>query len=380
MDISLIQSYLNASNLDAWLIYDYHNINPVFGEVLGPHHATRRTFLMVPADGEPVLLLHYVDVGQFDDIQTSVYLDRTEMKEALQQMLSGRRRVALEYSPMGELPNTSYVDAGTMELIRSLGVTPVSSADLYQQVCARWTAEQLQLHRVAAAKLGLILDRVFAYLRANVGRITEYDLQLFIQQEFAVEKLEAPDGPVVAVNAHASDPHFAPSPEQSAVLDWGDWLLIDLWAREPEGVYADATWVAHIGRDATPEQRAVFAVVKGARDRAFAYLRQSFERGETVQGWQVDAVARDFITAQGYGPYFTHRLGHSLGTAVHGRAVNLDGFETRDTRRVIEGIGLTIEPGIYLPEFGVRSEIDVYMSPDGPVITTPLQEDIVLIG
>jgi len=231
--------------------------------------------------------------------------------------------------------------------------------------------------------------------RGNGSPPTEYEIAEFIRQRFREESLEAADGPIVSVNAHCSDPHYEPASEGSSVIQPGDWVLIDLWAREADSppvtlaekevvtgntsVYADITWTAYVG-DQVPEQhQRVFDIVLGARDAALTFLEDSFQRGETVQGWEADAVARSFIEERGYGEYFTHRLGHSISYEVHGEAVNLDSFETYDTRRIIPGIGFSIEPGIYLPEFGVRSEIDAFMSETGPFVSSPVQREVVLI-
>jgi len=316
------------------------------------------------------------------------------MVESLREVLSGAARVAMEYSPNNELPRVSRVDAGTVELVRSLGPEVVSSADLMQFATQRWTSEQLAGHQRAAEKLGQIVNQAFQHIgRPEIERTgreqpesdrdlpTEFEIAEFVRRRFAEEGLEAADGPIVSVNAHCSDPHYEPMPEGSSVIQPGDWVLIDLWAKEnrPNSVYADITWVAYVG-DRVPERhQSIFDIVIGARDAALIYLQECFQQGLTVQGWQADQVARQYIEARGYGEFFTHRLGHSISYEVHGEAVNLDGFETHDTRQIIPGIGFSIEPGIYLPEFGVRSEIDVYMSEAGPYASSPVQRDVVLI-
>jgi Xaa-Pro aminopeptidase len=289
-----------------------------------------------------------------------------------------------------------------------------------QYATQRWTPDQLAGHRRAAEKLGQIVNQAFQLIgqrlveqrlndlsgfdqSATGGWVpaspdpgpglppTEYQIAEFIRRRFREEGLEAADGPIVSVNAHCSDPHYEPAAEGSSVIQPGDWVLIDLWAREAgppsptlargekESVYADITWTAFVGDQVPQRHRQVFDIVIGARDAALRFLEDSFRRGETVQGWQADAVARRFIEERGYGEYFTHRLGHSISYEVHGEAVNLDGFETHDTRRIIPGIGFSIEPGIYLSDFGVRSEIDVFMSEDGPLASSPVQRDVVLI-
>jgi Xaa-Pro aminopeptidase len=380
------QEYLHRVQLPGWLIYDYRRSNPIFWQVVTASGlVTRPCFLHVPAQGTPRLLVHHVDAGKFaaSGIELLVYRSRQTMIEALDRLLSGTTRVAMEYSPHNVIPRVSRVDAGTIELVRSLGVEVVSSADLMQYATQRWTPEQLAGHRRAAAKLGEIVHQAFQYIGARLAdRPTEFQVAEYIRRRFREEGLESPDGPIVAVNAHASDPHYEPSSEGSSILQRGDWVLIDLWAKEvaPGSVYGDITWVAFVGAQAPERHLEVFQAVIGARDAALEYLEESHRQGATVQGWQADAVARQYISQRGYGEYFTHRLGHSIGYEVHGDAVNLDGFETQDTRSIIPGIGFSIEPGIYLPEFGVRSEIDVFMSESGPYATSPVQRQVVLIG
>jgi Xaa-Pro aminopeptidase len=315
-------------------------------------------------------------------------------------------------------------------------VDVVSSADLMQYATQRWSPAQLEGHRRCAVKLGEIVNQAFRYIGEllSVGP-SEFEVAEFIRGRFAEEGLEAADGPIVATNAHCSDPHYEPMSEGSSVIRPGDWVLIDLWARESssatssfpndnalasalakadtptsplakadtpaaplakadtptsplskgglEGgnnsVYADITWVAYVGDSVPTRHQKIFDIVTGGRDAALKYLEDSYQQGVTVQGWQVDEVARTYIAERGYGDYFTHRLGHSISYEVHGEAVNLDNFETQDTRQIIPGIGFSIEPGIYLPEFGVRSEIDAFMSEDGPFASSPVQREVVLI-
>jgi Xaa-Pro aminopeptidase len=288
----------------------------------------------------------------------------------------------MEYSPAGDLPRVSRVDAGTVELVRSAGVEVVTSADLVQHVTQRWTPAQLESHLRAAVKVGQVVQEAFTYIGVNLmAEVTEGDVARFIRRRFRDMGLVAAEGPIVAANAHAGDPHYDPG-SGGAAIKQGDWVLIDLWAKEAQedAIYADITWVAYVGSAAPRRQQEVFELVAGARDAALEFLDQAHRAGRALQGWEVDQVARRFIARRGHGKQFTHRLGHSLGTEVHGDAVNLDSWETRDTRSLLPGLGVTIEPGVYLPDFGVRSEIDVYLSPDGPQVTTPVQREVVLIG
>ncbi|MCY4560401.1 MAG: M24 family metallopeptidase [Chloroflexi bacterium] len=383
------REYLQAENLPGWLIYDYLGCNPVLAQVATPSgHVTRPVFLFVPVDGSATLLTHHVDAGKFadagdgTDLKQVVYSSRVTLESALQKTLSGCGRVAMEYSPRNGLPRVSRVDAGTVELVRSMGADVVSSADLMQYATQRWSPEQLAGHKRAADKLARIVNEAFARIgqRLSDGP-TEFEIAEFIRARFREESLVTADGPIVSTNAHCSDPHYEPAAEGSSVIAPGDWVLIDLWAREdtPGSVYADITWTAYVGDNPSERHRQIFDIVLGARDAALSFLQDSFSRGEPIQGWQADDVARTYIADHGFGDYFTHRLGHSIYHTVHGEGVNLDNFETHDTRRVIPGVGFSIEPGIYLPEFGVRSEIDAYMSEGGPYASSPVQRDIVLI-
>ena len=379
------QEYLTQAGIPGWLVYDYRQANPVFWLVISASgHVTRPCYFYLPAQGEPTLLVHHVDASKFADsgVAVSVYSSRDSMLAALRELLSGASKIAMEYSPENTLPRVSRVDAGTIELVRSLGPEVVSSADLMQYATHQWSPQQLADHRETADKLGLIVNEAFAFAGEHLAEgINEFDVAEFIRDRFADQRIASPDGPIVAVNANASDPHYEPSADRHSAIKQGDWLLIDLWAKGlAEGsVYADITWVAYVGDSVPERQQEIFDIVIGARDAALHYLEDAYNQSTAVLGWQADQVAREYIGSRGYGEYFTHRLGHSIGFEVHSEAVNLDGFETHDTRRIIPGICFSIEPGIYLPEFGVRSEIDVFMSADGPYASSPVQHEVVLI-
>ena len=380
------REFLQAESIPGWLIYDYLGCNPVLNQVATPSgHVTRPVFLYVPADGPARLLTHHVDAGKFASagVETIVYSSRSSLETALQETLAPVHRVAMEYSPRNGLPRVSRVDAGTVELVRSMGPEVVSSADLMQYATQRWSPEQLAGHLRAADSLGRIVNEAFALIGQRLSQHpTEFEIAEFIRRRFSEEGLTTTDGPIVSTNAHCSDPHYEPAQSGSSVISPGDWVLIDLWAREdtPGSVYADITWTAYVGATPPPRHADVFSIVLGARDAALSFLQERHSLGDSVQGWQVDDVARRYISDRGYGDYFTHRLGHSIYHTVHGEGVNLDNFETHDTRRIIPGVGFSIEPGIYLPEFGVRSEIDAYMSDDGPFASSPVQREIVLIS
>ena len=372
--------------LNGWLIHDYRHSNPIFWQVLGENigNITRPCYLFISLSDEPKLLTHHVDAGKFQEtgVELVIYRGRRMMLENMESLLPSGGYVAMEYSPLGTIPRASKVDAGTVELVRSLGVEVVSSADLLQYATQRWSQTQLSSHMRSADKLGRIVLETFDHIGQTLAQQpTEYQVAEFIRRRFGEEGLRSPDGPIVAVNGHASHPHYEPSPEGSSIIQKGDWVLIDLWAKETheDSVYADITWVAYVGEEVPEKHQEVFQVVTTARDAALKYLEGSARQGITLQGHQIDRLAREYISRRGYGDYFTHRLGHSISGEVHGDAVNLDSFETEDTRSILPGICFSIEPGIYLPEFGVRSEIDVYMSEEGPAATTPVQQDVVLI-
>lgn len=380
------QEYMTGQDLEGWLLYDYRGMNPIFSDTVGHvSHVTRPCWLWIPSRGDPTFLVSCVDQGRFTStgVAMTPFMGRADMVARLKHLLSGSRRVAMEYSPNGELPRVSKVDAGTLEMVIGLGVEVCSSADLIQYATQRWSDEQLRSHRTAANKLDRIVQDAFHYIGENLGsRPTEFQVAELIRLRFAEEGLEANDGPIVAVNRHASDPHFSPASDGSSAIGVGDWILIDLWGRLEGGdhMFGDITWTAFVGESVPALHQRVFDVVTGARDAALAELETAFHEGRVLQGWQLDEVARSFITEAGYGDYFNHRLGHSLGREVHSNAVNLDGWETHDSRQVIPGIAITIEPGIYLPEFGVRSEIDVYVAVDGPIVTTSVQRSVVRIA
>lgn len=377
---------LRAENVDGWLLYDYRGMNPIFSDTLGRiSNITRPCWLWVPVDGDPILLVSYVDLGRFQElcVETRVWVSRSQMMACLADLLHGSQTVAMEYSPEGVLPRMSKIDAGTLEMVRGFGVDVVSSADTVQYATQRWTDSELRSHRAAAMKLDVIVREAFEFIGERLGHEpTERRVADFIRARFLEEGLEAEDGPVVAVNEHSADPHFEPTPANASIIRRGDWVLIDLWAKLPgaDSMFADITWTGYVGESAPSEHQRVFDVVVGARDAAVAAIA-AFTGPTMPQGWEIDKIARDHIVEAGYAEHFNHRLGHSIGREVHGNAVNLDSWETHDTRRLMPGIAVSVEPGIYLPgRFGVRSEIDVFITDEGPVVTTPQQRDPVLIG
>jgi Xaa-Pro dipeptidase len=388
LDLERAQNYMRESAIDGWLVYDFRGHNPVMAQVAGAgKFVTRRNFLFIPRDGKIGVIAHFIDRDQFANLDAVIqsYAGWPEMIDHLRQTLTGSHRIAMEYSPGGAIPAMAWVDGGTLELIRSLGVEVVSSADLFQIAATTWPKAALDSHMSASQAVAAIKDAAFDYIRRSLAAdrsLTEYDVQEFIMREFREQGLETEHRPIVAVNANSGNPHYEPTQQRHLPIAKGDWVLIDLWARHPgeQNVFADITWVAYAG-DRVPENyEAVFEIVKIARDRVVARLKEAWASGEKLQGWQVDMVARATMDEAGYAQDFKHRTGHSMGpgTSVHALGVNLDNLETHDTRSILPGIGFSVEPGIYLAEFGVRSEINMFVDPDdGPTVTTPLQEEII---
>lgn len=387
--ISTIQSLLAEAGLDGWLLFDFHGMNPIAARVAGlpPEGVfSRRWAYWIPAQGEPQWLVHAIEAAPFRQRpeQPRTYVRWQELEAELKAMLGDARRIAMEYSPRCAIPYVSRVDAGTLELIRGLGVEVVSSADLVQAVEARWSPEQLASHRRTAAALLRIKDETFAYVAEalKAGRpISEYSMQQWMMERFTEAELRAPHPPIVAVNAHSADPHYVPSAAEHAPIQHGDFLLIDLWARgpEPDAVFGDITWVAFCGDQVPSRYQRICNIVAQARDTAVAYIQREMAAGRPVRGCDVDDACRGVIEQAGYGEYFIHRTGHSLGTEGHGNGAHIDNLETHDERRLLPATAFTIEPGIYLPgDFGVRLEIDVYVHEKNIEVTTlPLQHRII---
>ena len=390
LDLNAAQFYMKQNRIDSWLMYDFRGNNPVLWHALGePKPTSRRNYLFVPAEGDPVLLVHAVDRLLFDDAPyfKQEYLKWREMQDMIEDLLRSSVRVAMEYSEDCALPMHAFVDAGTVELIRSFGKEVVSSADLFQVAAARWSNESILLHERACVEVLEVKDLAFQYIGDHLGRedLNEYEVQQFIRDQFESRGLITDHGPIVGVNAHSGDPHYEPGPDVHDPIRPGDWILIDLWAKYPdaEAVYCDVTFTGYAGKNVPDKNREVFDIVIGARDAAIEFLDTRYREGRPVKGYEVDDVTRRFIAERGYGDYFRHRTGHSMGVSPspHALGANIDNLETHDTRELIGGVGFSIEPGIYLPEFGVRSEVDVLMHPDrGPTVTTEIQTDVILVG
>ena len=392
MNLDEIQHLLIENRIDGWLLSDFRGLNPIARSVAGITAAgiTRRWFCYLRAQGEPVWLVHRIETSHFSHVtgEVRVYTSWRELHRRMGTLLSDSDKVAMEYSPNASIPYVSRVDAGTIDLVRSFGTEVISSADLVQLIEARWTADQLAGHQEAARLILEAKDLAFAWMSEQMQRnntVTEYDVQCFILDRFEAMDLTPGHPPIVAVNANSSDPHYSPTAAKTQPIQPGDFVLIDLWAKQKSlnAVYADVTWVAYAGETVPQRYVKIFEIVRDARDRAVTHIREMVAAGNKVYGYAVDDVVRDYITEKGYGEFFIHRTGHSIGTEIHGNSVNIDNFETRDERALIPGICFSIEPGIYLPEFGVRSEIDVFLAhlaPDGVIVTTvPVQNEVLTL-
>lgn len=396
MNLPDLQSAMRSQRIDAWVLYDFRASNFVLSRLLpGKRWTTRRVYLVIRADAPPRVLVHGIDAAQFHDltlagapVEPKVYLGWPQIAADLSSLLAGCTRIAMEYAPGCALPVVSIADAGTVEMMRALGFEVVSSANLVQHAIARWSPESHRLHLDASARVAAIKDRAFDLIRQAIAHnkpIHEHEVQAFIHDRFKQEGLETADEVIVAVNAHAGDPHYGPSAANPTPIRKGDWVLIDLWARHPgeDNIFSDITWVAFAGREAPARHREVFTAVKAARDASLARAVDAWKRKQPIQGWQLDDAAREQLIGAGFERFIRHRTGHSLsqGPAVHGLGMNLDNLETHDTRDMLPDLGFTIEPGLYLPDFGVRLEINVYVDPaKGPVVTSCIQDDIVLLG
>ena len=389
MKIKEIQRELTTLGLEAWLLYDFRGINPIAQNVAGlaEAHITRRWFCLIPAQGEPRWLVHKIETSNFVDVPgtTTLYAGWQELNEAMRALLTGIKTVAMEYSPDAAIPYVSRVDAGTLEWIRAFGVEVRTSAELAQRMEARLNEAQAAGHQASARLVLQAKDYAFTWIgtQLNDGKtITEYDVQQEILGQFERMELVTDHPPIVAVNAKSSDPHYAPTATDTQEIRVGDFILIDLWAKqkEPDAVFADTTWVAYAGKTVPAEYVEIFEIVREARDRAVRFIRERWDSGEPVHGYAVDDCVRGYITEKGYGEFFIHRTGHNIGTVIHGNGVNLDNLETRDVRTLIPGVCFSIEPGIYLNDFGVRTEIDVFLAGPGKdgvkVTTAPVQNQV----
>lgn len=388
MDLGAIQSALNDLKLDGWLFYDHHHRDPIAYRVLGlaPKMTTRRWYYLIPALGEPAKLVHRIESHNLDALpgERHEYSSWREQREKLATMLGGVKNLAMEYSALNDIPYVGLVDAGTIELVRGLNIGVASSADLVQLFEARWTSEALASHLEAGQIVHAAVREGFRAIADGVraGRpVEEHGIQQVIVETMRAGGVEADEPPVVAVNVHCSDPHYSPSPATSLPIRQGDFVLLDVWGKKtaPGSVYFDITWTGFVGEQVPERYASVFNVVKQARDTAVNTVQSAVREGRELAGWEVDDAARGVIAQAGYGEYFVHRTGHSIGEEVHGNGANMDNFETRDTRRVIPRTCFSVEPGIYLPDFGVRTEVNVYVDEHEARVTGEIQQAVIPI-
>ena len=388
MDLDAIQSELRKANLDGWLFYDHHHRDPIAYRVLkiAPPMCTRRWYYLVPASGEPSRLVHRIERGNLDGLPGTLHLYSSwaEQRESLRRMLAGKHRVAMQYSPLNDIPYIGLVDAGTVELARSFGAEVVSSADLVQLFEARWSAAALASHLEAGKAVHAAIAAAFAAIREAVSAgktLTEFDVQQEMMRIFAAMGVETDEPPIVAVNANSANPHYAPTQDSALPIRDGDFVLLDVWAKrsKPEAVYFDVTWTGFVGETVPSRYAEIFSIVRDARDAAVNLVKGAMQQGRPLYGFQVDDAARSVIGRAGYGENFVHRTGHSIGVDVHGNGANMDNFETHDSRQVLPGTCFSVEPGIYLDDFGVRSEVNVYVAEHEARVTGEVQQAVVPI-
>jgi len=393
MNLDSIQAALRSASLDGWLFYDHHHRDPIAASILGldpKAHITRRWYYFIPATGAPAKLVHRIEQSRLDTLPGSkaLYSSWQELHAGLAGLLSGASNIAMQYSPNNDIMYVSMVDAGTIEFLRSLGKQIVSSADLVSEFEAVLTADAIATHGVAQQRIDALLaegwQQIARRLRPAQGSpypYTEYDHVQWLSEAMRREGIVWDDGPNVSVNANCSDSHYEPSADHTATIREGDFLLVDIWGQldRPDSVYYDITWTGVVGRAPTEREQLVFETVRNARDAAIAAVEQAFATGRPIRGFEADDAARNVIRAAGFGEYFTHRTGHNIAHAIHGPGAHLDNLETHDERRILPNTCFSVEPGIYLPEFGVRSEIDMLTSPTKAWVTGKIQRDLLRI-
>lgn len=392
MNLDLIQQALRERKFGGWLFCDFHNRDHLAYRILGLDSSkmtTRRWFYFIPAKGEPRRLVHSVEKFKLEALPGSktVYLPWEQLHASLKKMLGPRKTIAMQYSPKNNIPYVSMVDAGIVELVKSFGHKVVSSADLVQMFESLISEEGYRLHK----ETGVIVDRIraeaFEQIRSGIAAgatLTEYDVQQFIMKRFSESGLVTDDPPIVGTNEHPADPHFECTPANARPFKHSDTVLIDMWAKKnvPGAIYYDITWVGYIGSEPSQLYREIFGVVKNARNAAIQLVSDKFSKGQSCYGWQVDDACRAVVRKAGYGKYFVHRTGHSIGEEVHGNGVNIDNLETKDERQIMRGSLFSIEPGIYLEDekMAVRTEVNMFVRHDGvPEVTGEMQEELVRI-
>ena len=394
MNLEQIQKTLREQKLDGWLFYDHHHRDPIAYRILGLSdslHVSRRWYYLIPAEGEPRKLTHRVERGKLASLPGSgdAYSSWQELEAGLRAMLQPYTRLAMQYSPRNAIMYVSLVDAGTIEVLREMGKTIVSSADLVSRFEAVLTPEQIASHYEAQRHIDGIVSAAWKHMAERLrppahtasGALNEYEMMRWLQEAMRRAGIADGYGPNVSVNANSSDSHYEPTAESSRPIAEGDFILIDIWGRmnHPGTCFYDITWTGVVGREPSDRERQVFSLVAGARDAAIQTVQQAFATGQRIAGWQADDAARAVIRDAGFAEYFTHRTGHSISTETHGNGANLDNLETHDDRLILPYTCFSVEPGVYLPEFGVRSEVNMITEPGKAVVTGPAQTELVRI-
>jgi len=388
MNLPAIQSALRERNIDAWLFYDHHHRDPIAYRVLGLPTSlmvTRRWFYLIPAEGEPVKLVHKIEAGHLDSLpgKKHQYSGWQELFDQLKSILAKYLDLAMQYSPNNSVFTISLVDGGTIDLLRGLGKNIVSSADLVAQFESTWSDEQIASHYAARDSVDSIVAESFKEIgrRVRNGGTKEHEIQQWFMEAFGRENLLTDDPPIVAVNSNAGNPHYEPRASHPVAIREGDLVLLDVWGKKntPNAVYYDITWMGFVGGAPSQRMREVFEIVRDARDAGVRTVVDAINAGRRIAGWEVDRATRGHIKKAGYGEYFIHRTGHSIGTDVHSNGANMDDLEIHDERQILPNSCFSIEPGIYLPEFGVRTEVNVLVRAKSADVTGKIQREIVNI-
>jgi Xaa-Pro dipeptidase len=398
MDLSAIQSALREHHLDGWLFYDHHHRDPIAYRILGldpDSFVSRRWFYFIPAEGEPRKLVHRIESGKLDTLPGTrdAYSSWQELEQKLESMLDGASTLAMQYSPRNAIMYVAMVDAGTVELVRSMNKTVVSSADLVSVFEAVLTEAQIATHFEAQRRLDAVLAAGWKYIGDSVrthSPVTEFDVVQFLLAEMAKAGLWTDHGPNCSAGPNSADSHYEPTAETASTLRTGDFILIDIWAKlasatnpkdpNPTAVWYDITWTGVLNRDPTPREQLIFNTVRDARDAAIEAVQRAYTQGRPIAGWQADDAARAVIRDTGFGDFFTHRTGHNIEVSLHGNGAHLDNLETHDERLLLPNTCFSVEPGIYFPgEFGIRSEVNMITLPGNAIVTGPLQRELLII-
>jgi Xaa-Pro dipeptidase len=389
MNLSEIQQQLREQNLDGWLFFDHHRRDPLAYRILGfnpQQHITRRWYYLIPAEGDPIGLVHRIESSMLSSLPGSClqYSSWLEQVEGIKTLIGTRKKIAMQFSPLCAIPYVSLIDGGTIDLIRTTGVEVVTSAELVQYFEARLDQVGLETHLTAGKLIDRIRADAFGLIghRLRVGQnITEYEVQQYVREQFSGCGLVTDSGPIVGADRNSGDPHYEPSASNSSTITLDSFVLLDMWAKLdlPGAIFYDITWTGYCGEHAPERFQKVFDVVTRARDAAIARVQQAVKHGADLRGFEVDDAARSIISAAGFSNQFTHRTGHSIGTNIHGNGANMDNLETHDERRIIPWTCFSIEPGVYLDDFGIRSEINLFVLNDSAVVTGEIQRELVRI-